>query len=580
MINMVTVEVIRGALIFAAEEMGISLRNSAYSPNIKERADHSCAIFTPDSKLVAQAEHIPAHLGSLPYGVRKGLLSYDGELEEGDELLYNDPYISGTHLSDLTLVSPVFFEGKLVAYVANKAHHSDVGGRAPGSMPAEATEIFQEGIIIPPTRFVRNGELDKRILNIILANVREPHVRIGDLRAQVAANMLGTRRVKDICLRHGIKNLSEASQRIIEYSERRLRNEILRMPEGTYEAEDWIEHTGSKDESARLRVKVTIQSDRIGFDYAGTSRQVDGPINAAYGVAMAGIYYALLCVTDPDIPMNEGCFNPVSVQIPEGTILNPIKPAPVSAGNTETSQRNVDVLLRAFAGPMPHKVCAACTGSMNNVTLGGVDEKNQTWAFYETVAGAYGGRYGIDGVDAIHTHMTNTMNTPIEAMERDYPILFVKYRVRNGSGGAGRWRGGCGVERSWRLLGHSATLSVISERFKISPWGLFGGEGGKGGEALVIKASGEEIKMRSKQTMKIEKGDTFIIRTAGGGGYEDPLERNPDLVLEDVKSDYVTLDQALKEYKVVIASEEVDYEETRKLRKQRPSASRKTQTLA
>lgn len=566
MIDLVTVEVVRGALIFAAEEMGISLRNSSYSPNIKERADHSCAIFTSDLRLLAQAEHIPVHLGSLPYGVKKGVVSYDGVLEEGDVLLYNDPYISGTHLPDITVVAPVFFDGKLVAYVANKAHHSDVGGMTPASMPGDATELFQEGLILPPVKFVRDGEIDKQVLSMILANVREPRVRVGDLRAQVAASMLGMRRVKQICLRHGVERYSEASDRIIEYSARRLRSEIQKMPKGAYEAEDWMEDIGSADEPAKIHVKVTIEKERVEFDYAGTSRQVDGPVNAAYGVAIAGVYYTLLCVTDPDIPMNEGCFGPVSIRIPEGTILNPKKPAPVSAGNTETSQRNVDVLLRALAGPMPHKVCAACTGSMNNVTLGGVSEEGETWSVYETVAGGYGGRLGLDGVDAIHTHMTNTMNTPIEAMERHYPILFVKYAVRSGGSGSGKWRGGCGVERAWKLLAPSATLSVISERFKIAPWGLSGGRDGKLGEALVVKASGEEVRLGSKQTSRIERGDTFIIRTAGGGGYGDPLERDPSLVLEDVKNGYVSLDQALEEYGVVITGERVDLGSTSQLR--------------
>ena len=573
MMDVVTVEVIRGALVFAAEEMGISLRNSAYSPNIKERADHSCAIFTPDLRLLAQAEHIPVHLGSLPHGVKKGVQSYDGVVEEGDILLYNNPYISGTHLPDMTMVAPVYFDGKVVAYVANKAHHSDVGGKTPASMPGDATELFQEGLILPPTKFVRNGEIDRHVLNIILANVREPGVRAGDLRAQVAASMLGIRRVRQICLRQGVERYSEASERIIDYSSRRLRSEIQKMPEGTYEAEDWMEGIGPKDEPARIHVRITIEKERIGFDYTGTSRQVDGPINAAYGVAIAGIYYTLLCVTDPDIPMNEGCFEPVSINIPEETILNPRMPAPVSAGNTETSQRNVDVLLKALAGPMPHKVCAACTGSMNNITLGGVTDKGETWSVYETVAGGYGGRHGLDGVDAIHTHMTNTMNTPIESMERNYPILFETYAVRSGGCGPGKWRGGCGVERAWRLLSPSAVLSVISERFKIAPWGLSGGGNGKLGEALVVKATGEEVRLRSKQTTRIEKGDTFMIRTAGGGGYGDPMERDSLSVLEDVKNGYVSSDQARQEYGVVIVGEKVDLKKTSQLRARSKSES-------
>ncbi|MEM1524576.1 MAG: hydantoinase B/oxoprolinase family protein [Nitrososphaerales archaeon] len=566
MIDIVTVEVIKGALIYAAEEMGISLRNSSYSPNIKERMDHSCAIFDFNARLIAQAEHIPAHLGSLPYGVKKGIEVYEGELEDGDILLYNDPYVSGTHLPDITLVAPIYFNNKLIGYVANKAHHSDVGGKVPGSMPSDVNELFQEGIIIPPIKFVKKGVVDKEILNLILSNVREPYIRIGDLRAQVAANMLGVRRVKEICSKYGIEKFFEAIDKIIEYSERKLRIEINKMPKGVFEAEDFMEDIGSKDEIAKIKVKITVKEDEIIFDYTGTSKQVDGPINAAYGVAVAGIYYTMLCITNPEIPMNDGFFKPILINIPEGTILNPKKPAPVSGGNTETSQRNVDVLLKAFAQIVPNKVCAACTGSMNNVAFGGVDENGRTWAFYETIAGGYGGRFGIDGVDAIHTHMTNTMNTPIEAIERNYPILFLKYGVRDGSCGAGKYRGGCGVERSWKLLAPTATVSIVSERHKIPPWGLFGGESGKTGEAFIIKTNGEIIKLKSKQTIRMDYGDVFIIKTAGGGGYGKPFDREPELVIKDVENGYITLNQALEEYGVVIKNGKIDYEETRRLR--------------
>lgn len=566
MIDTVTVEVVRGALIYAAEEMGISLRNSAFSPNIKERMDHSCAIFDSNARLIAQAEHIPVHLGSLPYGVRSGLKAYEGELEEGDILLYNDPYVSGTHLPDITLIAPVHLNGRLIGYVANKAHHSDVGGKAPGSMPGDAEDLFQEGMIIPPVKLVKKGVVDKEILNLILSNVREPHVRIGDLRAQIAANMLGVRRVRDVCSKYGLESFLEAVEGILNYSERRLRIEIGKMPKGVFEAEDFMESVGPMDEAAKIKVKVTVKEDEVNFDYTGTSRQVNGPINAAYGVAIAGVYYTLLCVTDPEIPMNEGFFKPISINIPEGTILNPRKPAPVSGGNTETSQRNVDALLKAFARIVPSKVCAACTGSMNNVAFGGIDKDGRTWAFYETIAGGYGGRPGVDGVDAVHTHMTNTMNTPIEAIERSYPVLFLKYEIREGSCGAGKYRGGCGVERSWKLLAPTATLSIMSERHKIPPWGLLGGGDGKTGEALIVKANGEVVKLRSKQTVRMEYGDVFIVRTAGGGGYGKPLERDPELVLKDVENGYVTRDQALKEYGVVIVNGKVDQEETRKLR--------------
>lgn len=565
MVGPVTVEVIRGGLTYITEEMGIALRNSAYSTNIKERMDFSCAIFDPEIRLITQAEHIPVHLGSLPYGVKRSLETYKGELNPMDMIVVNDPYIGGTHLPDIILIVPIYFNDKLLGYVANKAHHSDVGGKVPGSMPGDATELFQEGIIIPPTKLVEKGKINEEIMDMILNNVRESPVRAGDLRAQIAANMLGIRRVKELCSKYGVENFLEAADKIMKYSERRLRNEIQKIPNGIYEAEDWLDDTGIEEEPVKIKVKIEVKGDNISFDYTGTSPQVGGPLNAVPGVTLAGVYYVLLCVTDPTIPMNDGCFRPISVYIPERTLLNPMKPAPVCGGNVETSQRNVDTLLKAFAQIVPKKVCAGCTGSMNNVAFGGVDERGGTWSFYETVGGGYGGRYGSDGVSAVHTHMTNTMNTPIEAIEKTFPLLITKYEIRSRSFGSGKWRGGCGIERNVKFLA-PATLSILADRHKIAPWGLFGGNSAKPGGAFLVKVDGKVIKLRSKQTIRVEKGDVFIIKTAGGGGYGAPLEREPGLVLADLKEGYITLDQAYKEYGVVIKDGKIDLQETEKRR--------------
>jgi len=554
-VDPVTIEVVKGALIYAAEEMGIALKKSAYSPNIKERMDHSCAIFDTEKRTVAQAEHIPVHLGSMAFAVRTGLDHYGKRLEEGDMLLLNDPYISGTHLPDITFIAPAYYEGKLIAYLANKAHHSDVGGKAPGSLSGDATELFQEGIIIPPVRFVKGGEIDEELSELILSNVRTPTVRLGDLRAQIAANTLGIRRVIDLVEEHSVERLQAAMKEIMGYSERRMKAEIDEMPDGTYEAEDFLEDTGVGETSVRIKVRIAIKGDEITFDYTGTDSQVEGPINAPLGVTLSGIYYTLISVTDPTIPINDGCYRSVKVVVPEGCLLNPVKPAPVAGGNVETSQRNVDVLLKAFAQIVPKKVCAAGQGTMNNVSMGGIDPKTgRPWAFYETIAGGYGGRQGIDGVDGIHVHMTNTMNTPIEAMELDYPIRFLTYQLRPDSGGPGKWRGGCGLERSWMLLAPSATLSILAERNKNQPWGLFGGKPGALGEYLLKKRDGAVLKLRSKCTVKMNEGDILVIRTPGGGGYGNPYEREPSLVLQDVINGLVSSESARRDYGVLSAS--------------------------
>ena len=571
-VDPVTLEVIKGALIYTAEEMGIILRNSAYSPNIKERMDFSCTIFDGKKRLVAQAEHIPVHLGSMQLAVQNGLEKFKGELEEGDMLLLNDPYISGTHLPDLTLIHPIFYNGEIIAYAANKAHHSDVGGKSPGSMAGDATEIFQEGIIIPPVKLVKRRKVDRELTNLILSNVRTPHARLGDLRAQIAANLRGEKRVLELIKKYGIKTFEAAVEKIMDYSEKRIRNEIKRMPKESCSAEDYLENTGTTNKRVKIKVTVTVKEDELIIDYTGTDKQVDGPVNAVLGVTLSGVYYVLRCLTDPSIPMNAGCFRPIRVKVPKGCLMNPVPPAPVAGGNVETSQRNVDVLLKAFSKIIPEKVCAACQGTMNNVCVGGLkDGKGEAWTFYETIAGGFGGRYGMDGVDAVHSHMTNTMNTPIEAIETIYPLRFLTYKLREDSGGPGKWRGGVGLERSWMLLASSAVLSVLAERTKMPPWGLFGGKPGAKGEYYLIKANGKRVKLKSKCTVKMEKGDIFVVKTPGGGGYGKPFERNPELVLRDVINGLVSPESAQKDYGVVIdlKNMKVDWKSTKRLRLRR-----------
>lgn len=550
-VDFTTVEVIKGALIYAAEEMGIALKKSAYSPNIKERMDHSCALFNHKRQLVAQAEHIPVHLGSMALGVQLGLTEYPGELRLGDMLLLNDPYISGTHLPDLTMIAPIFHEGVIIGYAANKAHHTDVGGMAPGSLAADSSELYQEGLIIPPVKLVKGGELDSDLSRLIRSNVRTPDVQMGDIRAQIAANFTGIRRVSELVARYGVEVLHDAMDSVMDFSERRMREEIRRMPAGSYYAEDYLESILPGDGDVTIAVTVTIKDDHITFDYTGTSDQVEKPLNAPLGVTIAGIYYTLISITDSSIPVNDGCFRPITLKVPKGSIMNPRRPAPVAGGNVETSQRNVDAIMKAFSQIVPERIPAASQGTMNNITIGGSRDDGSPWTFYETIAGGNGGRPTSDGVDGIHVNMTNTMNTPIETLEAYLPLRFLTYTLRPDSGGPGRYRGGCGLTRTWTLTGNKATLSIMAERNKIPPWGLQDGKPGGLGRFTLKHANGTTVKLPAKCTIKIHRGDTLIIETPGGGGYGDPLDRDTELVLRDVLSGLVSLGSARDDYGVV-----------------------------
>ncbi len=540
MIDYTTVEVIKGALIYAAEEMGISLKKSAYSPNIKERMDHSCALFSHNRELIAQAEHIPVHLGSMALAIKLGLEEYEGELNRGDMLLLNDPYISGTHLPDLTLIAPIFHDGKIIGYAANKAHHTDIGGSTPGSLGPDSTELYQEGLIIPPVKLVKGGVLDGELSRLIRSNVRTPDIQMGDLRAQVAANNTGIRRVLKLVGLYGVETLHSAMTQIMDYSERRMRQEISEMPDGVYEGVDYLEDIPHEGVNVEIRLRVTKKGDSLTFDYSGTSPQVESPVNAPLGVTVSGIYYTLISTTDSTIPVNDGCFRPITLKVPLGCLMNPNRPAPVAGGNVETSQRNVDVIMKAFSQMIPDKVPAASQGTMNNITIGGMLDNGEPWTFYETIGGGNGGRPTSDGVDGIHINMTNTMNTPMETLEAYLPFRFKAYRLRPDSGGPGEFRGGCGIERVWTLTSEKATLSIMAERNKIKPWGLKGGLGGALGEFILIKEDGTETKLPSKVSIEMRRGDTLIIRTPGGGGYGDPRDRNPEKVREDVLNGLVS----------------------------------------
>ena len=518
-------EVVHRATVFIAEEMGVALRRSALSPNIRERADHSCAVVEAEGRIVTQAEHIPVHLGSLRVGVR-GLLEYlerEGiELREGDVVASNDPYITGTHLNDVTLLAPVMHEGKLVAYVVNKAHHVDVGGPSFGSINPEARTIYEEGLILPPVKLVEGGVLRMDILRLYLANVKAPAVAEGDVQAQVAAERVGVARVKELISRYGLRDVVDGWATSIEYARRLASSEIASWPPGTYVARDRLEVGPGEEEVVEIGAEVSVFQGFVKVRFTDVPRQLQRPLNAVFGVTYAASTFAVKSLMRADVPVNEGLYSVIDVYAPPGSMLNAAPPAPVSGGNLETSQRVVDVILLALSRALPDRVPAASGGTMMNVMLGGIDPSTgRTWAYYETVAGGSGARPDGDGVSAVHTNMTNTMNTPIEVAEATYPILFTAYHIREGSGGRGRHRGGDGVVRAFKVTA-PARLSVLASRFRTRPWGLNGGQPGQPARLRVVRRDGRVEELVPFGSFDLEPGDEVIIETPGGGGYGSP----------------------------------------------------------
>jgi len=534
-----TVEIIRNSLVFASEEMGIALRNSAYSPNIRERMDHSAALFDNEARLLAQAEHIPVHLGSLPWGLVKTLEYCDREgidPEESSMIMVNNPYLAGTHLNDVTLIRPVYYSNKLVAYAANKAHHADVGGNVPGSISIDATTLSEEGVVIDPRYLIRKNRFVSSAVTALVSKSRTPKERMGDLKAQTAANFTGERRVLELLKRHGRKMFQQACGESLKKSEHLMRLRLSKIPSGTYRSQDFLEDPNGQD--IRLKVTLTLSKGRLKVDYTGTDSQVSNPLNAVYGVTLSGVHYVIRTLTGDDVPANHGAFTPIQVHAPKGTILNPTFPHPVAGGNVETSQRNADLLYRAFSKAIPDKVPADSGGSMNNVMMGGT-YKGRNWAFYETIGVGLGARNDADGIDGIQANMTNTMNTPIEEIERSYPLLIKQYALRPDSAGPGRSRGGAGIIRSYQALANDITVTVLAERKRNKPQGLYGGGPGARTEVTLYrmaKRNTRKIKLPVKVTVLLQKGDAIEIKTAGGGGYGKPESRDKSRVRDDIRN--------------------------------------------
>jgi N-methylhydantoinase B len=562
-----TLEIYRALFTSVAEEMGIALRRTAFSPNIKERRDYSCAVFDSGGKVIAQGDHMPVHLGSMPMAVAAALKEI--EIGPGDVVALNDPFAGGTHLPDVTLVAGVFLgtgewgKGRRgdrekggggepemgrrlpvtpspllcsphlsvtpsprppfsstrppLFYVANRAHHADIGGATPGSMGL-ATDIYGEGIRIPPIRIVRRGTLDLDTMRLLLANVRGNAERRGDFDAQIGSLKTGTTRLLEIIERRGVKETREYAAQLINYSARLMRHTIREIPDGVYEAEDALDDDGISDTPVPIVVRVTIRGESALVDFHGSSAQVVGAINAVEAITVSAVSYVFRCLVQGDVPASAGLMEPIKVIAPAGTVVNANPPASVAGGNVETSQRIVDVLFKALAQAIPDKIPAASQGTMNNLTIGGIDSRTgQEFSYYETVAGGAGARPTLDGMSGVHTHMTKSLNTPAEALEYAYPLRVREYRLRRGSGGKGQHRGGDGVVREIEALVPSR-MSLLCDRRKRGPYGLQEGEDGAVGVNGIIR-NGRTIKVPAKGSHQLEAGDRIRIETPGGGGW-------------------------------------------------------------
>ena len=520
-VDPIELELFKNIFISISEEMAAVLGRTALSPNIKERKDYSCSLFNANGETLAQGSHIPVHLGAMPLSVQAAIRAL--RFEDGDLAILNDPYRGGTHLPDITCISPVFIKGTLRFFVANRAHHADVGGMSPGSMPL-ATELFQEGLIIPPLKLVSRGRRNEDVFNLLLSNVRTPDERRGDLLAQVAANEVGRTRLMEAVRRYGLGKIRTYAGLVQDYTERFLRATIREIPDGTYSFEDFLDNDGITDSPIRIAVDVTIRGDRAVVDFSRSDGQVAGGVNANLAITCSAVLYVFRALVEEDIPFNTGLMRPLTILAPKGLIVNAEFPAACAAGNVETSQRIVDVVLGALAGAVPDRIPAASQGTMNNIAFGGQEPGGgRTFAYYETIGGGMGAGLAAAGLSGVHTHMTNSLNTPLEALENYLPLMIRRYGLRKGSGGRGRRSGGDGIVREYEFL-VPAALTIMSERRVFAPYGLRGGAPGARGINTLISRGRKKV-LGSKVNIKIAPGDVLRIETPGGGGYGRPGRR-------------------------------------------------------
>jgi N-methylhydantoinase B len=548
-------EIFRHSLKSIVEEMGVTLQRTAYSTNIKIRRDHTCAIFDLNLRHIAQHDIAPQHVGSMVSVVPQNMRERVGDLEPGDGILINDPYRGAVHLPDVMVISPLFHDGEIAGYAANSAHHVDIGGSTPGGIPNDSTELFAEGLIMPGVRAIRDWEFDEEMLNLITRNVRGSDMRLGDYRAQLAANKIGEERLSNLFDEYGADAIDEYLDELLDYTERRVRAAISDLPNGTYQAEDYMDGDGVVDEPVLLDLMLEVDDDEMTIDFTGTAEQNTGPLNCTPAMAFAGSMAVIMALLGEDLPKNDGFYRPFETVTPEGTMVNPVDDAPV-AGGWEIAMRAGDLVTKAMADALPEETVAATKGIVCNIAYGGRDPRDdEKYVYYETVAGGYGARAEKDGMEAVQTHFQNTANSPIEELESEIPLYVRKYELIQNSAGAGRTRGGMGVRRDMEFYDHSASFSLLTDRAKSKPWGLFGGKSGFAAQYIINPDGDDPTTVSSKSTTQLEPNDVASVQTPGGGGYGDPLERPPEKVLEDVTNEKVSVEAAHEEYGVV-----VDYE--------------------
>ena len=558
LLNSIELEIFKSLFHSIAEEMGAALKRTAFSPNIKERRDYSCAVFDADGEVIAMGDHMPVHLGSMPMSVRAALEKLS--LAPGDVAMLNDPFCGGTHLPDVTLVAPVFIESQKVTarstalrkakptrqtsqlrpdfFVASRAHHADIGGAYPGSM-GPCREIYQEGLRIPPVHLVQNGALQRDVMALLLNNGRTPQEREGDLHAQLAACHTGAERLRDFSARYSLRRVQQASAALLDYSEQMMRSFLLQLPPGVYRAEDFLDDDGVSDREVKICVAIQVaerprklSSSKakpiVTVDFTGSDPQVQGSINAVEAITYSACFYVFRCLVAEDVPATAGLMRPIRVVAPEGTIVNALPPAAVAGGNVETSQRIVDVLLRALAQALPARIPAGSSGTMNNLTIGGIDPRtSHPFAYYETIAGGMGARPAKNGVSAVHVHMTNSLNTPIEALEYAYPFRVTEYSICRSSKRAEQqgqekkiYLGGRGIVREIELL-TDADVTVLADRRKRGPYGLGGAPDGDPGKTFIIHTDSSREALPGKVSRRLRRGERIRIESPGGGSWAD-----------------------------------------------------------
>lgn len=550
-IDGILLEVIGNTFMSIAEEMGAVLVKSAYSTNIKERKDCSCALFDAAGNTIAQAEHIPMHLGSMLGLI--GEIKRHFKLEEikpGDMFIANDPYNGGgTHLPDIAVASPVFYDGEIVAFVANIAHHNDVGGRVPGSNAADSDSIYAEGIRIPTVKIFREGELDKDILNLILLNCRVRHIRLGDLNAQFACNKKGVQRMEDVCAKYGKETVALCMEELLDYSERKIRMALSAIPNGSHEFEDYLDSDGLGSGPIKLKVKVAIKDEDIELDFTDNPDQVKGAINLPLSALRASVYYAIRSIVDPSLPSNGGYYRAIHIKSRPGCILGCTEPA-ACAGRSDTAQRVADMIFGAMSEVVPHQVIAGSNSSITGVYFGGVSpDTGEYYVYMETFGGGSGARFNKDGLSCVQVHMSNTSNLPIESMEVEFPYMVERYELVTDSGGPGKYRGGLSMSKDIRVLGHDSEFTIKADRQKVPPYGLFGGKPGLPGLITIYPDTDEARTVDSKKSGNLLKANGVLrCQMPGAGGYGNPLERSRELLIRDLEEGYVSPESAMRDY--------------------------------